>query len=81
MSSDQSMIFGSSCGKQSNLQPNVTKEMGTACSYYFGEEQFVPMQNMPIRINPVFDMIAAQNDKPANYCYDIEDLLKQGKEQ
>jgi hypothetical protein len=55
--------------------------MGTACPYYFGEEQFVPMQNMPIKINPVFDMITAQNDKPANYCYDIEDLLKQGKEQ
>jgi hypothetical protein len=33
--------------------------MGTACPYFFGEEQFIPMQNMPIKINPVFDMIAS----------------------
>jgi len=51
----------------------------TACPYYKGEEQYI--HEMTKRINPIIDMLAAEIENPRlNYCYDVEDLLKQGKD-
>ena len=61
------------------MVPNHTKELRTACPYYKGEEQYI--HEMTKRINPIIDMLAAEIENPRlNYCYDVEDLLKQGKD-